>query len=104
MVTAFLLNRIPGGKLWLGFKVTGFTYGALLGIFLLGVLSRGSNDRMNLWAMISSAFFLIGLTLVENFLLGGRTLLAWPWYVVVGTVWTFLWGWLFSLRRSGAGK
>ncbi len=99
VVTAFLLNRIPGGKLWLGFKVTGFTYGALLGIFLLGVLTRGANDRMNLWAMISSAAFLIGLTLAEKYLLGGRTLLAWPWYVVVGTVWTFLWGWLFSLRR-----
>lgn len=100
VITAFSLNRIPGGKLWLGFKVTGFTYGALLGIFLLGVISRGTNDRMNLWAMVTSALFLLFLTLFEKFLLGGRTLIAWPWYVVVGTVWTFLWGWAFSFRRS----
>ena len=104
VISALLLNRIPGGKLWLGFKVTGFTYGALLGIFLLGVLTRRSNDRMNLWAMISSALFLLTLTLIEQFLLGGETLLAWPWYVVIGTAWTFLWGWLFSLRRTGSEK
>jgi len=98
VASALLLNRIEGGKLWLGFKVTGFTYGAMLGVFLLGVLTRRSNDRMNLWAMISSAVILVALTLIEKYLLGGKTLLAWPWYVVVGTAWTFLWGWFFSHR------
>lgn len=99
VVAALLLNRIPGGKLWLGFKVTGFTYGALLGIFLLGVLTKGSNDRMNLWAMISSFLLLISLTLLEHFFFQGKILLAWPWYVVVGTAWTFFFGWLFSWKN-----
>ncbi|MFH1038142.1 MAG: sodium:solute symporter [PVC group bacterium] len=101
---ALLLNNIPGGKLWLGFKVTGFTYGALLGVFLLGVLTGKSNDRMNLWAMVSSSLLLLALTLVEHLLLSGRNLLAWPWYVVVGTLWTFFWGWLFSLSYFSEGK
>ena len=100
IVSALLLNNIPGGKLWLGFKVTGFTYGALLGVFLLGVLTKRSNDRMNLWAMISSFLLLLTLTLIEQFCLGGETLLAWPWYVVVGTIWTFLFGWFFSLKNT----
>jgi len=116
VLTAFLLNGIPGGKLWLGFKVTGFTYGALLGIFLLGVLTRGGNDRRNAWAMVFSTVILICLTLAEKYflngysfvfhsrfggfsyafpnLLHGKPLLAWPWYVVVGTAWTYLFGWL----------
>ena len=102
IIAALLLNSIPGGKLWLGFKVTGFTYGALLGIFLLGVLTKRSNDRMNLWAMISSSLLLLTLTLVEQVFLGGKTLLAWPWYVVVGTIWTFLFGLLFSLKKANS--
>jgi len=95
---ALALEQIPGGKLWLGFKVTGFTYGAMLGIFLLGVLTRGSNDRMNIWAMVTSPLVLVALTLSEKFLFPGTTLLAWSWYVVVGTGWTFFWGWFFARR------
>lgn len=102
---ALALEKIPGGKLWLGFKVTGFTYGALLGIFLLGVLTKKSNDRMNIYAMVTSPLVLLAFTLAERHLFPGTTLLAWPWYVVVGTVWTFFWGWFFSrnplLHNSG---
>ena len=94
------LEKIPGGKLWLGFKVTGFTYGALLGIFLLGVLTRRSNDRMNILAMVTSPLVLVAFTLAERRLFPGKTLLAWPWYVVVGTGWTYFWGWFFA-RRAG---
>jgi len=97
---ALALEQIPGGKLWLGFKVTGFTYGAMLGIFLLGVLTRESNDRMNIWAMVTSPLVLVALTLSEKFLFPGTTLLAWSWYVVVGTGWTFFWGWFFARKES----
>ncbi len=97
---ALALEQIPGGKLWLGFKVTGFTYGALLGIFLLGVLTRTTNDRMNIFAMVTSPLVLLAFTFSEQYLFAGRTLLAWPWYVVVGTGWTFFWGWFFARRKS----
>ncbi len=99
VLTAFLLNGLPGGKLWLGFKVTGFTYGALLGVFLLGVTTRRGNDRLNALAMVSSAAVLIALTLAEKHLFSGRTLIAWPWYVVVGTAWTWIFG--FLAGRTG---
>lgn len=98
ILAAIGLNQMEGGLLWLGFKVTGYTYGALLGVFLLGVATKGSNDRMNLWAMVTSPVLLVTLTLVEKYGMDGETLLAWPWYVVVGTLWTFIWGWIFSLR------
>ncbi len=101
VLTAFLLNGIPGGKLWIGFKVTGFTYGALLGVFLLGVTTRRGNDRLNAVAMVSSVAVLIGLTLAEKYLFHGRTLIAWPWYVVVGTSWTWIFGFLAGRTRKG---
>ncbi len=98
IAAALALEKIPGGKLWLGFKVTGFTYGAMLGIFLLGVLTRKSNDRMNIYAMVTSPLILVAFTLCEHYFLVGTTLLAWPWYVVVGTGWTFCWGWIFARK------
>lgn len=53
---------------------------------------------MNLWAMVSSTVILLVLTLIEQLLMDGETLLAWPWYVVVGTAWTYGWGWFFARR------
>ncbi len=101
VVLALLLDRIEGGKLWLGFKVTGFTYGAMLGVFLLGVLTRRGNDRANFWAMVSSVAVLVMIALADSghWIRSEGTLLAWPWYVVVGTGWTFLVGWLCQFRR-----
>jgi hypothetical protein len=79
--------------------ILGYTYGALLGIFLLGMLSstRGS-DRMNVVAMtggILSVFFLgkVHLPGIVDF---GRWMpawwpeIAWPWYVLIGCITTIL--------------
>jgi len=102
IAAAFALNHIPGGKLWLGFKVTGFTYGAMLGVFLLGVLTRGGSDRLNLWAMVSSVLLLAGLAAADEHFFPDRVMLAWPWYVVIGTVWTFVFGCVFRPRAAHA--
>ena len=104
VAVAFLLNGIPGGKLWLGFKVTGFTYGALLGVFLLGVTTRRGHDRANALAMVSSAALLVGLTLADahDLFRLGRPLIAWPWYVVVGAAWTWIFGFLAGGGREGS--
>ncbi|HID93035.1 MAG TPA: sodium:solute symporter, partial [bacterium (Candidatus Stahlbacteria)] len=40
--------------LWLAFKIGGFTYGSLLGVFLLGVIAKRGSNRGNIIAMISS--------------------------------------------------
>ena len=102
VTAAVLLNQLEGGKLWLGFKVTGFTYGGLLGVFLLGVASRGGRDRSNLWAMVSSTAFLVFLAAAdEGNWFGQRELLAWPWYIAVGTAWTFGFGWFLARFRVG---
>lgn len=79
--------RSAEGFLWLGFKIGSVTYGSLLGIFLLGLLTqRRGNDRSNLWAMVSaSAVTAALLYAIETQILP----LAWTWLVLLGTVIAF---------------
>jgi len=72
--------------LWLAFKIAGVTFGSLLGVFLLGLLSsRPVADRANVVAMIVMALVnLVLLTLSETKVLP----FAWSWLVILGTLGT----------------
>jgi len=72
--------------LWLAFKIAGVTFGSLLGVFLLGLLSRRPvRDGANVLAMIMMAGVnLVLLTLSETKVLP----FAWSWLVILGTVGT----------------
>jgi SSS family transporter len=72
--------------LWLAFKIAGVTFGSLLGVFLLGLLSRRRvADRANVAAMITmAAINLVLLVLSETKVLQ----FAWSWLVILGTVGT----------------
>ncbi len=81
------LMRDGGTFLWLAFKVTSISYGALLGIFLLGLLSKRGRDTSNLIAMLSSSI-LCGILLY--FIEHGSLNLAWTWLILIGTTWTYV--------------
>jgi SSS family solute:Na+ symporter len=85
---AWLLQH--GGQfIWLAFKVAGVTYSGLLGVFLVGLLTRRGDDRWNLVAMFSGcACTLILLLLAER----GMIQLAWQWPMLFGVILTFLLG------------
>jgi SSS family solute:Na+ symporter len=72
--------------LWLAFKIAGVTFGSLLGVFLLGLLTtRRVHDRANVVAMIVMALVnLVLLTLSETKVLP----FAWSWLVILGTAGT----------------
>jgi Na+/proline symporter len=74
--------------LWLAFKIAGVTFGSLLGVFLLGLLTRRRvADRANVVAMVvMAAVNLVLLTLSETHVLP----LAWSWLVILGTAGTML--------------
>ena len=74
--------------LWLAFKIAGVTFGSLLGVFLLGLLTRRRiGDGANVAAMVSMAVVNLALlALIET----GRLPLAWSWLVVIGTAGTML--------------
>jgi solute:Na+ symporter, SSS family len=82
--------------LWLAFKIAGVTFGSLLGVFLLGVLTRHRiADGANVMAMVTMALVnLVLLALIES----GRLPLAWSWLVVIGTAGTMLLAMLLSWR------
>jgi len=88
------------GFLWLTFQIASVTYGALLGIFLLGILTRRGCDRGNCLAMLSGGALSATLLALIQF---DVIELGWSWLIFIGTAWTFGFGWL---RRgtSAAGS
>jgi Na+/proline symporter len=76
----------------LGFVIGSFTYGALLGIFLLGLLTRRGNNMGNIIGMLVS---IIVLLLIKNY-----TDIAWIWYVMIGTLITFCIGYFFPSTKE----
>src|SRR5438445_142683 len=60
--------------LWLAFKIAGVTFGSLLGVFLLGLVTKLRANRANVAAMVIRAMVDLGLlTLSES----GRMALGW---------------------------
>src|SRR6266852_2242696 len=73
--------------LWLAFKIAGVTFGSLLGVFLLGLITKLRANRANVAAMVIMAVVnLVLLTLSES----GRIALGWSWLVILGTAGTML--------------
>lgn len=67
--------------------VFGYTYGSLLGVFLVGALTktRGS-DRGNLVAMATGFVAVVGLGELPHRLDPALPKLAFPWFILLGTV------------------
>ncbi len=85
--------------LWLAFKIGGVTYGSLLGVFLLGLLTTRRCNRVNVAAMALSALsMLVLLILSETHLFP----LGWTWLLLIGTFLTFGTGWLFGKPAESA--
>jgi solute:Na+ symporter, SSS family len=91
--------------------ILGYTYGALLGIFLLGMLTtRRGNDRTNLVAMAAGivAVLFLGKVHLPGIIDFGRLMpawwpeIAWPWYVLIGSVTTLAVAFPFRTAASSS--
>ena len=79
--------------LWLAFKIGGVTYGSMLGVFLLGLMTKRRADKANVAAMVAMGAVnavLLYLSEIHVFPLG------WSWLVILGTVGTFGLGWVLA--------
>jgi solute:Na+ symporter, SSS family len=85
-----------GPVLVAGLTITSITYGAMLGVFLLGMWNRRANATGAIAGML---FGLATMVVVYRF-----TALAWTWYVLVGTAVTFLLGSTVSALFPGNSK
>ena len=56
---AILFAYVPGGILWLAFKVFAFTYGGLLGVLLVGLFTRRGSSLGNVIALLTVSSALI---------------------------------------------
>jgi len=75
--------------LWLAFQIGTVTYSGLLGVFLLGMLTKRGRDDWNLVAMLAGS----AITAVLLALLNTNTIqLAWQWPMLIGVSTTVLLG------------
>lgn len=97
---AFILALIAigfGGQpsiLWFGLKIMGYTYGGLLGLFLLAAFANKiASDASSLPAVLAS----IAIVIVATQWGVGLGPVPWPWAVIIGTLATVA----ISLALSG---
>jgi len=86
---AVLSQHKVGRVVEVGLQIASVAYGALLGVFLLGVLTSKANQRGAMLGM------LCGFGVELYIWLGTRV--PWTWYVLIGTIVTFAVGYLASV-------
>jgi SSS family solute:Na+ symporter len=87
-LAVFSLHK-AGRVVEVGLQIASVAYGALLGVFLLGVLTKRANQR---GAMVGMLF---GFSM--DLYLWHWTHVPWTWWVMIGTIVTFGVGYLSSL-------
>ena len=85
---AILALHKAGRVVEVGLQIASVAYGALLGAFLLGVLTRRANQRGAMVGMVCG--FATELYL-------WRIQVPWTWWVMIGTAATFAVGWIGSV-------
>ncbi len=84
-----MLSRRGGHVVEVGLSIASVAYGALLGVFLLGMLTRRANERGAMFGMLCG--------FIVNLCLWRFTKVPWTWYVMIGSAATFLVGYSASL-------
>jgi SSS family solute:Na+ symporter len=92
IVIALVAQHLHESVLELALTIASVPYGSMLGIFLLGVLTKRATSK---GALVGALLALATLGLVMAF-----TSVAWTWYVAIGAVVTFSAGYVASLRSQ----
>lgn len=94
------LQAMTGGEfLWLAFQVSTVTYSGLLGVFLLGMLTKRGGDKWNLLAMALGSLTTAGLLACLKL---GYIELAWQWPMMIGVATTVAVGALVTNKERPA--
>jgi len=108
-----IVSRRGGKVVELGLSIASVAYGALLGVFLLGVLTRRANERgsmigmavgfcanLYIWQGSAALNWLQGLTGLPFAALALSRPVPFTWYVLIGSVITFVIGYSSSRLLS----
>jgi SSS family transporter len=92
-----LMSRSGGHVVEIGLSIASVAYGALLGVFLLGTLTKSATESGATVGMIGG--------LVVNILLWKQPhplpKIGWTWFVLIGSLFTFALGWSMSKILPG---
>jgi Na+/proline symporter len=94
LLTIAIAARHSKSVLEAGLTIGSIPMGALLGVFLLGVLTRKPREGAAIAGVVAGLSIVIGIHFY--------TPIAWTWYVLIGTVVTFVIGLIASLFQDGA--
>ncbi len=87
-VVGFVARHV-GSVLEAGLTIASILYGSLLGVFLLGLLTKRVGETSAMFAMILGLLLMIYIRVATH--------IAFTWYVVIGTAATFSTGYVISL-------
>ncbi len=95
-ILAILSREVDESVLEAGLTIASITYGSMLGVFLLGVLTKKANEKGSILGM---AVGLVSMLSIWYF-----SAIAFTWYVLIGTAITFVTGYaasyFFSLHSA----
>jgi Na+/proline symporter len=113
-IFASMFSTTKNSVIELGLSIVGYTYGALLGAFVLGLVVRRARQADAVIAFVTTvavmAFVILGLKFSKSTgsftgvdfakASGDSVALAFPWYPLLGVVITLVVGGLLSLRHG----
>jgi len=112
-VLAYGCRNFEKGILWVALEILAVPSGSMLGVFLLGLLTKRRANRGNVVAMIISAVamaILLALGEGKDYIaalgwgwltdLSSQVTIGWSWLIVIGTVMTFVLGYLLGRPPS----
>jgi SSS family transporter len=102
-----LLSRGGGHVVEIGLSIASVAYGSLLGVFLLGTVTKKANQAGAIAGMVAG--FALNVTLWMRqahpvWIFARVPLIAWTWYVLIGAVVTFVLGYAASLLFASRTK
>tara|TARA_R110000868_G_scaffold259361_2_gene517168 strand:- start:36871 stop:38409 length:1539 start_codon:yes stop_codon:yes gene_type:complete len=101
----FAILQLKGGErptvVELGLGIASYTYGGLLGAFLLGIFFEKVTKKDALLSFFSGLIVLLFLVNgpIQNILPGEGLIIAWPLYTLVGSLVVITVGWISSFLR-----
>jgi SSS family solute:Na+ symporter len=99
VVFASLFSTTKNQVIILGLSITGYTYGAMLGAFMLGLLIKRANQADAVVAFLAT---IVVMTYVVRYLKIDGLPVAFPWYPPLGVIVTLVVGGLLSLFHTPA--
>jgi Na+/proline symporter len=98
-----MFSRGGGHVVEIGLSIASVLWGAMLGVFLLGTLTRRADERGTIWGMVAGVVVNLLLWLHPGglaFSVGGHAVaipkIAWTWWVLIGSLVTCLVGYTVS--------